>query len=66
MAANGLSSGRRARPLREVWSEKDNVGVQDFVMLENFRDEQSFIKNMRDRFLLGKLIYVSPSYYIVY
>lgn len=52
---------RTGRPLRDVWTEHDNVGVQDFVMLEHFRDENEFIKNLDERFLKKKLIYVRPT-----
>ncbi len=49
------------RPLAEVWSEKDVVGVQDFVMLDNFKSQEAFVKNLTDRFIKGKLIYVRQS-----
>jgi hypothetical protein len=44
----------------QIWSEKDNIGVQDFVMLEHYKDEGAFTKNLRERFLGAKLIYVRP------
>lgn len=38
--------------------ERDRVGVQDFVLLENFQSEEAFIDNLRKRFL-ENIIYVS-------
>lgn len=38
--------------------ERDRVGVQDFVLLEDFRSEAAFIDNLRKRFN-EDLIYVS-------
>lgn len=38
--------------------ERDRVGVQDFVLLENFENEEAFIENLRKRFN-ENLIYVS-------
>ena len=38
--------------------ERDRVGVQDFVLLENFESEDAFIDNLRKRFN-ENLIYVS-------
>jgi len=37
---------------------RDRVGVQDFVLLEDFQSETAFIENLRKRFN-EKLIYVS-------
>lgn len=37
--------------------ERDRVGVQDFVLLEDFRSEAAFIDNLRKRFK-EDLIYV--------
>lgn len=42
--------------------ERDRVGVQDFVLLEDFRSEAAFIDNLRKRFK-EDLIYVSRSIY---
>lgn len=36
---------------------RDRVGVQDFVLLENFTSEAAFIENLRRRFR-ENLIYV--------
>ena len=37
---------------------RDKVGVQDFVLLENFRSEDAFINNLCKRFNM-EIIYVS-------
>jgi hypothetical protein len=41
---------RRGRSLRQTHGESDTVGVQDVVMLEDFRSEDAFIANLRQRF----------------
>jgi myosin-1 len=41
--------------------ERDRVGVQDFVLLEDFRSELAFIDNLRKRFK-EDLIYVSKKH----
>lgn len=38
---------------------RDKVGVQDFVLLENFNSEDAFIENLEKR-SKEDLIYVSP------
>lgn len=38
--------------------ERDRVGLQDFVLLENYKSEEAFIDNLRKRFQ-ENLIYVS-------
>lgn len=38
--------------------DRDRVGVQDFVLLENIQSEEEFIGNLRKRFQ-ENLIYVS-------
>ena len=38
------------RSLRHTHSEADNVGVQDFVLLDDFRSEDAFIENLKKRF----------------
>ena len=48
---------RRERRLRDVWAERDAIGVQDCVMLDNYTDETALYTNLRDRFM-HKLIYV--------
>eukprot|EP00040_Diaphanoeca_grandis_P032998 m.201050 g.201050 ORF g.201050 m.201050 type:complete len:1279 (+) comp32788_c0_seq6:229-4065(+) len=42
--------GVSTRALGDIWTEKDNVGVQDFVMLENFEDESAVMKNLDVRY----------------
>ena len=43
---------------------RDRIGVEDFVLLEDFRSENSFMENLRKRFK-EKLIYVCHSRVIV-
>lgn len=43
---------------------RDRVGVQDFVLLEEFRSEDAFIENLKKRFH-EKLIYVSLRLHII-
>lgn len=38
--------------------ERDTVGLQDFLLLEDFQNENAFIDNLRKRFE-GNFIYVS-------
>lgn len=37
---------------------RDRIGVQDFVLLEDFKSEDAFLENLRKRYNSG-LIYVS-------
>lgn len=37
---------------------RDHIGVQDFVLLEDFRSEDAFVENLRKRYKAGR-IYVS-------
>ena len=37
---------------------RDRIGVQDFVLLEDFQNEDAFLENLRKRYKSG-LIYVS-------
>ena len=39
-------------------SLRDKVGLQDFLLLENYTNENEFIENLRKRFF-EKIIYVS-------
>lgn len=52
------SDGLRAM-MESALTARDRVGVQDFVLLENFTSEAAFIENLRKRFK-ENLIYVSP------
>lgn len=38
------------RPVRDEFVEADCVGVQDFVLLDDFKSESAFIANLRARF----------------
>ena len=42
--------GKGSRPLRDLHAESDRVGVQDFVLLENYRSEEAFLDNLQQRF----------------
>ena len=50
--------GKAQRSVRNEFVEADNVGVQDFVLLDDFKSEDAFIANLRTRFAKN-LIYVS-------
>jgi predicted nucleotidyltransferase len=50
----GTATGAMERDLHA----RDRVGVQDFVLLENFQSEDAFVENLRKRFK-ENLIYVS-------
>lgn len=39
---------------------RDHIGVQDFVLLENYTSQEAFLENLRKRFK-ANLIYVSGS-----
>ena len=39
---------------------RDHIGVQDFVLLEDFKSEDAFLENLRKRFK-SDLIYVSTA-----
>merc|ERR1719272_1365764 len=41
--------GVSTRALGDTWTEKDNVGVQDFVMLEKYEDESAVLNNLQIR-----------------
>ena len=47
--------------MESALTARDRVGVQDFVLLENFTSEAAFIENLRRRFR-ENLIYVSPKW----
>ena len=44
----------------EALTARDKVGVQDFVLLEDFKSEDAFVGNLRKRFK-ENLIYVSSA-----
>lgn len=46
--------------MESALTARDRVGVQDFVLLENYTSEAAFIENLRKRFK-ENLIYVSGS-----
>lgn len=54
------SDGVRAM-MESALTARDRVGVQDFVLLENYTSEAAFIENLRKRFK-ENLIYVSHSF----
>lgn len=43
--------------MESALSVRDKIGVEDFVLLEDFRSEEAFMENLRKRFK-EKLIYV--------
>jgi len=49
--------GRVRMVMEGTLTARDRVGVQDFVLLENFSSEAAFIENLRRRFK-ENLIYV--------
>ena len=48
----------RALGVEEALHKRDRVGVQDFVLLENFQSESAFVENLEKRFS-EDIIYVS-------
>ena len=42
-------------------AKRDKIGVQDFVLLEDFRSESAFVENLKKRYH-ENLIYVSREY----
>jgi myosin-1 len=44
--------------MEDILHARDKVGVEDFVLLENYKDQNAFIENLRKRFK-ENLIYVS-------
>ena len=48
----------RAANVQSFWRERDNVGVQDSVLLEDYENESVFLDNLEKRFKKD-LIYVS-------
>ena len=46
------------RKIRTLWAKRNEVGVEDLVMLDRFQHQDSVYDNLRERFL-SKLIYVS-------
>ena len=45
------------RSMRMQYAESDTVGVQDFVLLDDYTNEDAFIQNLQKRFA-ANLIYV--------
>ena len=43
---------------------RDRVGVQDFVLLEDFKNQEAFVDNLRKRYQ-ADLIYVSIEIFFV-
>ena len=44
--------------MEEALHKRDRVGVQDFVLLENYQSDEAFVDNLAKRFK-ENLIYVS-------
>ena len=51
------AEGRVRLMMESTLTARDRVGVQDFVLLENYTSEAAFIENLRRRFK-ENLIYV--------
>ena len=47
----------RPKLIRAKYIEQDKTGVQDFVLLEDFKNETAFVQNLKVRFEKN-LIYV--------
>lgn len=63
-APNIPKSGHEVRKnMERGLHERDRVGVQDFVLLEDFESEVAFIDNLQKRFN-ENLIYVSKRYFL--
>lgn len=43
-------AGVSHRALADTWSEKDNVGVQDLVMLDDYKNEKAVMRNLEERY----------------
>lgn len=43
--------------------QRDKVGVDDFVLLENFKDKDAFLENLQKRYK-ENIIYVSKIYFV--
>lgn len=56
----GLGANGIRLTMESALTARDRVGVQDFVLLENFTSEAAFIENLRKRFK-ENLIYVSST-----
>lgn len=52
--------GRVRLVMESALTARDRVGVQDFVLLENYNSEAAFIENLRRRFR-ENLIYVNKA-----
>ena len=50
--------------MESALGRRDRIGVQDFVLLENYRSEEAFMDNLRKRFR-ENLIYVSLCLYML-
>lgn len=51
--------------MESTLTARDRVGVQDFLLLENYNSEAAFIENLRRR-LRENLIYVrKPLFFII-
>lgn len=57
MFVQEVDEGRVRLMMESALTARDRVGVQDFVLLENYNSEATFIENLRRRFR-ENLIYV--------
>lgn len=52
--------GRLRLMMESALTARDRVGVQDFVLLENYTSEAAFIENLRRRFKESLIYVISP------
>lgn len=57
--------GRVRLVMESALTARDRVGVQDFVLLENYNSEAAFIENLRRRFR-ENLIYVMKLFFFLH
>lgn len=57
--------GRVRLVMESALTARDRVGVQDFVLLENYNSEAAFIENLRRRFR-ENLIYVIKPIFLIF
>lgn len=56
--------GRVRLVMESALTARDRVGVQDFVLLENYNSEAAFIENLRRRFRENLIYVIKPIFLI--
>lgn len=56
--------GRVRLVMESALTARDRVGVQDFVLLENYNSEAAFIENLRRRFRENLIYVIKPIFFI--